>query len=111
MSSQRFCLALDLKDDPKLIAEYESYHKNVWPEILKSIKDSGITKMEIYRAGNRLTMIIETNESFSFQKKAEADTKNPKVQEWEKLMWNYQQAIPHAKPGEKWVLMEKIFEV
>jgi len=87
------------------------YHQNVWPEVLKSIKDSGIRKMEIYRMENRLTMVIETSESFSFQKKAEADRNNPKVQEWEKLMWNYQQAIPHAKPGEKWVLMERIFEV
>jgi L-rhamnose mutarotase len=111
MSTQRFCLALDLKDDPSLIAEYELYHQRVWPEIIKSIKDSGIQKMEIYRTGNRLTMVIETNESFSFQKKAEADANNPKVQEWEKLMGKYQQAIPHAKPGEKWVLMEKIFEV
>jgi len=110
MNSKRFCLVLDLKDDPKLIAEYKSYHQNVWPEVLKSIKDSGIQKMEIYRTGNRLTMVMETSESFSFQKKAEADANNPKVQEWEKLMWNYQQAIPHAKPGEKWVLMEKIFE-
>jgi len=111
MNSKRFCLALDLKDDLKLIAEYESYHKNVWPEIIKSIKDSGIEKMEIYRMGNRLTMIIETTDSFSFQMKAEADRNNPKVQEWEKLMWKYQQAIPYAKPGEKWVLMEKIFEI
>jgi len=108
---KRFCLALDLKDDPKLISEYEGYHENVWPEIVKSIKESGIQKMEIYRTGNRLTMIVDVDESFSFQRKAEADAKNPKVQEWEKLMWKYQQAIPNAKPGEKWVLMEKIFEV
>ena len=108
---KRFCLALDLKDDPKLISEYEDYHKNIWPEIEKSIKESGIEKMEIYRTGNRLMMIIETIDSFSFQSKAEADNNNPKVQEWEKLMWKYQQAIPHAKPGEKWVLMEKIFEL
>jgi len=111
MSMQRFCLALDLKDNPKLIAEYESYHKNIWPEVLKSIKDSGIQKMEIYRTGNRLTMIIDVDESFSFQRKAQMDTGNTKVQEWEKLMWNYQQAIPHSKPGEKWLLMEKIFEI
>ncbi len=108
---KRYCLALDLKDDPKLIAEYEAHHRTVWPEIQKSIRDSGIGKMEIYRSGNRLTMIIEAEESFSFQKKSEADANNPKVQEWEKLMWNYQQALPQAKPGEKWVLMEKIFEL
>jgi len=108
---KRYCLALDLKNDPKLIAEYAAYHKKVWPEILKSIKDSGIQNMEIYQTGNRLTMIIEAEESFSFQQKSQADANNPKVQAWEKLMWNYQQALPHAQPGEKWVVMEKIFDL
>ncbi|MFM9838234.1 MAG: L-rhamnose mutarotase [Cyclobacteriaceae bacterium] len=108
---QTYCLALDLKDDPKLIAEYEAYHKNIWPEIVKSIKDSGIVSMEIFRAGNRLFMIMTVQEGFSFENKQLADAKNEKVQEWEKLMWRYQQALPFAKPNEKWVLMEKIFEV
>ena len=107
---KRHCLALDLVDDPKLIAEYENYHKQVWPEILKSIHDSGIQSMAIYRAGNRLFMIIDAQQSFSFEKKAEMDKSNPKVQEWERLMWKYQQALPVAKVGEKWILMDKIFE-
>lgn len=106
----RYCLALDLVDDPVLIAEYEQHHQNVWPEILSSIHDSGIHSMEIYRAGNRLFMIIVADPSFSFEKKGEMDRSNPKVQAWEKLMWKYQQALPVAKPGEKWILMEKIFE-
>jgi L-rhamnose mutarotase len=108
---KRYCLALDLKDDPQLIKEYERYHKEVWPEIIESIKDSGIHSMEIYRAGNRLFMIMETKESFSFIVKSKADAINPKVQEWERLMWRYQQALPHAKQGEKWMLMDKIFEL
>ena len=107
---KRYCLALDLKNDPTLIAEYEVYHQNVWPEILKSIKDAGIEKMEIYRTGNRLFMIMETKDDFSFEKKAAMDTANEKVQQWEQLMWKYQQAITGSKPGEKWRLMEKIFE-
>jgi L-rhamnose mutarotase len=82
----------------------------VWPEILESIKDAGIEEMEIYRTGNRLFMIMETNDSFNFENKARADRTNEKVQQWEELMWKYQQALPTAKPGEKWVLMEKIFE-
>jgi L-rhamnose mutarotase len=105
-----YCLALDLKDDVALIAEYEEHHRKVWPEILQSIKDAGIDKMKIYRTGNRLFMIMETNESFNFEKKAKADAANEKVQQWEELMWKYQQALPAAKPGEKWVVMEKIFE-
>lgn len=106
----RYCLALDLKDDPALIAEYEEYHRNVWPEILKSIRDAGIERMEIYRTGNRLFMIMEVSTTFSFEKKATADAASDIVQQWEKLMWKYQQALPGSKPGEKWVLMEKIFE-
>jgi L-rhamnose mutarotase len=107
----RYCLALDLKDDPALIAEYEKYHQNVWPEIIESIKSPGITSMEIYRTGNRLFMIMETNEHFSFEQKAYSDASNEKVQEWEKLMWKYQQALPGTKKGDKWVIMEKIFDL
>jgi L-rhamnose mutarotase len=107
---KRYCLALDLKDDPALIAEYEEYHRNVWPEILKSITGSGIEKMEIYRTGNRLFMIMEVNATFSFENKAAADAGSDIVQQWEKLMWKYQQPLPGSKPGEKWILMEKIFE-
>jgi L-rhamnose mutarotase len=107
----RYCLALDLKNDPLLIEEYELYHKNIWPEIKKSIENSGIESMSIYRTGNRLFMIMETNDDFSFEKKAAMDAANPKVQEWEKLMWKFQQSLPWAKEGEKWILMEEIFSL
>jgi L-rhamnose mutarotase len=107
----RYCLALDLKKDPALIREYEAHHKAVWPEIIKGIRSAGIESLEIYRIENRLFMIMEVNESFSFENKAAADNANSKVQEWEELMWKYQQALPSAKRGEKWILMEKIFEL
>ena len=105
----RYCLALDLKNDPQLIEEYEKYHQDVWGEIKKSITDSCITNMEIYRTGNRLFMIMETNENFSFEKKSAMDNANSKVQEWEQLMWKFQQPLPWAKEGEKWILMNRIF--
>ncbi len=107
----RHCLTLDLKDDEKLIAEYEQYHLKIWDEIEKSIFDSGIEKMEIYRLGTRMFMIMEVNDSFDFTKKNAADLSNPKVQEWEKLMWKFQQPLPQAKNGEKWLLMDKIFDL
>lgn len=108
---KQYCLALDLKDDEALIKEYEAYHQAVWPEIVESIKEAGIEQMEIYRFGNRLFMTMLTNENFSFEEKAKADVENGKVQEWENLMWKYQQALPGSKPGEKWMLMEKIFDL
>ncbi len=108
---QRFCLALDLVDDPALIAEYEKYHEKIWPEIKASILDAGITDMEIYRIGNRLFMILEAIDTFTFAHKAAIDAAILKVQEWETLMWKYQQALPTAKPGEKWLVMDKIFDL
>jgi L-rhamnose mutarotase len=108
---KRYCLALDLVDDPELIGEYEAYHRAVWPEIKESLLASGIVDMEIYRFSNRLFMIMETSDDFNFDSKSAADATNSRVQEWEKLMWKYQQAIPGARDGEKWVLMNKIFSL
>ena len=107
---KQYCLALDLKDDAGMIAEYEQHHKNVSPQILKTIRDSGIERMGIFRAGNRMFMIIEVDDSFDFEEKARMDADNPLVQKWETLMWKYQQPLPFARPGEKWVLMEKFFD-
>src|SRR5215475_3834732 len=108
---RRFCLTLDLKDDPALIAEYVRYHEKIWPEITQSIRDSGIEDLEIYKFGTRMFMIMEVNDSFSFEAKAKADRSNRKVQEWEELMWRFQQAAPGAKPDEKWSLMERMFKL
>ncbi|HYK56539.1 MAG TPA: L-rhamnose mutarotase [Flavisolibacter sp.] len=109
--SRKYCLTLNLKNDPVLIRQYEEHHKAVWPEIIQSIKESGIENMEIYRFDTRLFMIMEVNDHFSFEKKQQADKDNAKVQAWEELMWKYQDAVPGAAKDEKWVLMNQIFEL
>ena len=109
--NRRYCFTLDLKDDPELIAQYKKHHEKIWPEITRSITDTGIEDLEIYCLGTRMFMIMEVNESFSFEAKAKADGENPRVQEWEQLMWKFQQPVPGSRPGEKWVLMEKIFKL
>jgi L-rhamnose mutarotase len=108
---KRYCLTLDLKDDPELIRQYEEHHKKVWSEIITSIKEAGIEDMQIYRYETRLFMRMEVNDDFSFEKKQQADTNNLKVQEWEQLMWKYQQPLSGSMPGEKWKLLDKIFEL
>jgi len=109
--TKRYCLTLDLKDDPQLSAEYRRYHQKIWPEITKSIRGAGIEDMEIYLLGTRMFMVMEVNDKFSFAAKAKADGANPKVREWEELMWKFQKPLPEAKPGEKWMVMERIFKL
>ena len=108
---RRWCLALDLKDDAELITEYCRLHEEIWPEIAASIREAGIVDMEIWRTGNRLTLIMEADERFDPSTKAIADAANPRVAEWESLMWRYQQALPWAAPGQKWVEMDRIFQL
>jgi L-rhamnose mutarotase len=109
--NRRWCLALDLRDDPALIAEYCRLHERIWPEIAASIHGAGIVAMEIWRTGNRLVMVMETDVRFDPQAKAMSDASDPKVQEWEQLMWRFQQPLPWAAAGQKWVPMERIFEL
>ncbi len=110
---RRFCFSCDLKNDSKLMAEYKEYHAkgNAWPEITASIRDAGIVDLQIFLTGNRMFMIMDVDDTFDPARKAEMDAENPKVQDWEELMWKYQQALPWAKEGEKWVPMEKVFHL
>lgn len=108
---QTFALALDLKNDPALIAEYERYHEQIPEAIRKSLTGSGILSMEIYRWQNRLFLVMVTTDDFSLENKIKQDRENGETVAWENLMWKFQQPLPGTKPGEKWQLMSKIFEL
>ena len=108
---KRYCLTLDLRADEKLIAEYIEYHREGWPEIHKSIRDAGVVDMQIYELGGRLFMIMDTADDFSFERKAQMDKANPKVQEWEALMARFQDVGAEADPSGKWKVMGKIFQL
>ena len=107
----RRVLILDLKDDPELIAAYEAHHApGAVPEaIVRSIRASGIEAMDIYRSGNRLVMVIETAPGFDPDAKAAADAADPDVIAWEERMDRFQQRLPWAPPGVKWLEAEPIF--
>jgi L-rhamnose mutarotase len=109
----RLFYALDLKDDPKLVEEYERWHQagRVWPDIVQSLRSAGIEQAEIFRTGNRLVLVMDVSADFDPAAKAAADAADTRVQAWETLMWNYQQALPWAQPGQKWVPMHRIFSL
>jgi len=107
----RHCLTLDLKDDATAIAEYKRYHVKIWPEVRDSLRAAGVMDMDIYLLGTRMFMIMDVNDSFSLSAKAAADAANAKVQEWEVIMGGFQQPLPQSRPGQRWVVMERVFNL
>ncbi len=103
--------ALDLKDDAALIDRYKAWHApgQVPEAINRSIREAGIAALEIFLVGNRMVMALTPGPDFDGAEKAAADAANPDVQAWEELMWTFQQALPFAGPGEKWLPMQKIY--
>lgn len=110
MKTQTFVLICDLKNEEEAIQAYVECHKAVAPEIIESIRVAGVLQMSICRWRNRLTMILVGNEEFSFEKKAKLDESNPKVQEWETFLGQYQTNLPGTPPNWRWALTEKIFD-
>ncbi|MFC3879582.1 L-rhamnose mutarotase [Algoriphagus namhaensis] len=109
---KKFHFALDLIDDPESIKKYEEHHApgNAWPEVVAHDKACGILSIEIFRTGNRMILIMETEDDFDLEEKAKKDAANPMIKKWEDFMWTFQKPLPWAKPGEKWVLMDQIFK-
>ncbi len=109
--SDTLYFALDLKDDAALIERYKAWHAPgaVPVAINRSIRQAGIEKLEIFLVGNRMVMALTPGPDFDAAKKAAADAADPDVQAWEELMWTFQQALPFAQPGEKWLPMQKIY--
>ena len=107
----RQCLALDLKDDPALIAEYERLHQQIWPQISAHLRGHGVLDMQIWRLGTRLFMVMDTGPGFNAQAFEQAGASDAKVQEWETLMWRFQQPTPWTLPHEKWAPMSQIFSL
>ncbi|CAE6747721.1 L-rhamnose mutarotase [Paraburkholderia nemoris] len=108
----RHCFALDLKDDPNLIARYEALHRQVWPDVVRHIREHGVLSMDIYRLGTRLLMIMETDDAiFDADRMARAAETDAAVRQWEDLMWRFQAPTPWTPTGQKWMPMQRIFDL
>ena len=101
---------MDLKNDPEKIERYRYYHtaQGIWNEIKEGTHKAGID-MEIYNVDNRLFMICELSAEQDFEKAWKEMNRGEKNPAWEKLMQNFQQALPGRKL--EWVRMEKVYEV
>jgi L-rhamnose mutarotase len=108
----RYVLTVDLKDDPNAIAAYREYHREVWPEVIQSLRDVGVVRMDIHLLGRRLVMIVEFSDGVDYRHAFEVHrSSSPRVVEWERLMKALQEPVPDAPAGEWWALMEPVFRL
>jgi L-rhamnose mutarotase len=108
----RYCLALDLRDDPAVFAEYDRYHRDVWPEVLAHLRASGVVDMTIWRRYDRLVMLIETEPGFRIEDLGVGRGAHPRVREWEVLMGRLQRALPGAPSlRAAWLPMDPVFHL
>lgn len=108
----RHCLALDLHDDPALIAAYEEHHRRVWPEVLAHLRAQGVRELEIFRLGTRMVMVMDTDDAvFDSARMAAAESGDPRLREWEELMWRFQKPTPWTPAGAKWTPMQNLFRL
>lgn len=108
----RQCLALDLRDDSDLIAKYEAHHRAIWPEVLTHLRAHGVRELEIFRLGTRMVMVMDTDDAvFNLVAMAAAQSDDPRLREWEDLMWRFQAPTPWTPEGAKWTPMQAIFRL
>ena len=107
----RSVLAVDLKDDAGVVERYTAHHRQVWPEVLATLRRAGIVNMDIYLLGRRLVMVVDTEEQDYRRCFAAHASSHPRVIEWESLMRSLQQPPPGAAPGEWWTAMRPVFSL
>ncbi|MCI0584883.1 MAG: L-rhamnose mutarotase, partial [Chloroflexi bacterium] len=103
--------ALDLRDDPQLIAEYRDWHARVWPEVIDALRGIGIAQMRIFLAGNRLFMYAEAPDDFDPAAAYQRYASTPRAREWDRMMRRYQAPIPGAPEDAWWTPMEMVFDL
>lgn len=106
---KRFAQAVRLKDDPEIIRQYEEYHANPWPEVVKGTHDCGVERVFIYRFGRLLFMFMETVDDFDMERDMPKYMRDPRAREWDKLMRGFQEPLPDAPAGQTWVQMKEIY--
>ena len=109
---KRYCKTLELRNDSNLIATYKKAHSKgqCWPEITQGMREVGILDMEIYIAGTRLFMIMDTVPDFDHDKAFAELADKPRQAEWEAHMSQFQDAAADASADQKWQIIERIYK-
>ena len=104
----RMGLVIGLK--PSIVAEYKRIHADVWPEVLKAIKDSNIRNYTIFlkEPENILFAYWEYHGS-DFEADLEKMKAVPRMRDWWKITDPMQVPFDTRRKDEWWAQMENVF--
>ncbi len=106
---KRYAMTVMLKDDPEIIRRYEQYHANPFLETNEGLLRVGIKRIYIYRFLRTLFLFMETRDDFDMDVDLPKYKEHPRAREWDELMATFQETIPGAPKGSKWVQLREVY--
>ena len=110
---QRYGQVLEVK--PEKIEEYKRLHADVWPGVLKQIKECHIQNYSIYlgeiQKGRWYLFAYFEYAGDDFDADMARMAADPTTQKWWDVCMPCQQPVPTRREGEWWHTMEEVFHV
>ncbi|UOQ67983.1 L-rhamnose mutarotase [Hymenobacter volaticus] len=105
-------LTANLVRDPAKQQEYLRYHATqfeLWPEVAAGFCKASFQQLLVFRNERQLMLVISVPKGASLDELNPKTTENnPRVDEWNALMKQYQEGIPGTKPGDVWVFLKPV---
>jgi L-rhamnose mutarotase len=100
----RYAFQLRIKADK--IEHYERAHQAVWPELLRKLKEVGISDYSIFRRGQELVLCLRVDDFDRAWKELDSDPAN---QRWQEFMRPLFEPVPGQEEGERFAMMKEVF--
>ncbi|MGA2295381.1 MAG: L-rhamnose mutarotase [Acidimicrobiales bacterium] len=108
MTVKRVAAVIQLRAEKE--AQYRELHAQVWPGVLATLHEAGVTNYSIFLRDGLLFSYLEfTGEEYGDAMKRIAD--DPTTKEWWAITDPCQQPVGSARAGEWWVEAEELFHL
>jgi hypothetical protein len=105
-------LTCNLVEDKAKQQEYMQYHATQfeqWPEVATGFCNASFQQLLVFRQGRQLMLVISIPTGQSLDELNPRTTQNnPRVDDWNALMKQYQTGLPGTTPSEAWVFLQPI---
>jgi L-rhamnose mutarotase len=88
------------------IQDYETAHRQVWPELLRVLKEAGVSQYSIFRRGQDLFFYMHVGD---FERAWIAIDANLVNQRWQHEMAPLFEPLESVQPGERFPMMQEVF--